>query len=226
MCGRYTIRHPQRLDPALFGVDVIPMDAPRYNIAPGQEVLVIRSVRGARAARLATWGLVPSWATDPAIGHKLANARGETLADKPSFRDAWRARRALLPADGYFEWQVIAGAKQKQPWLITLEDDEPFALGGLWESWRSPEGVTRLTTTVITTDANDATAHIHDRMPVIVPRASWGAWLRDEGDVPPAALITPYVATPMRTVRVSTWVNVTAHDDVKCVEPLAVDGDA
>ena len=114
MCGRYTIRHPQRLDPALFGVDVIPMDAPRYNIAPGQEVLVVRSVRGTRAARMATWGLIPGWARDPAIGYKLANARGETLAEKPSFRVAWHARRALLPADGYYEWQAIAGAKQKQ----------------------------------------------------------------------------------------------------------------
>ena len=224
MCGRYTIRHPQRLDPALFGVDVIPMDAPRYNIAPGQEVLVVRSVRGTRAARLATWGLIPGWAKDPAIGHKLANARGETLAEKPSFRDAWQSRRALLPADGYYEWQVIAGSKRRQPWLITLEGDEPFALGGLWESWRSPDGTTRVTTTVITTDANDATAYIHHRMPVIVPRSAWDSWLGDAaGSAPPTALIAPYDATPMRTVRVSRWVNASAHDDSACVAPLADD---
>ncbi len=221
MCGRYTIRHPQRLDPALFGVDVLPVSAPRYNIAPGQEVLVVRSVAGSHAAGLATWGLIPSWAKDPAIGTKLANARGETLAEKPSFRSAWKARRALLPADGYYEWQVIAGSKTKQPWLITMDDDEPFALGGLWESWRAPDGTTRVTTTVITTNANEATARIHHRMPVIVPRSVWGAWLGDDSvPAPPTGLIRPYDASRMRTVPVRTWVNVPSHDDPRCAEPL------
>ena len=222
MCGRYTIRHPQRLDPALFGVDALPLHAPRYNIAPGQEVLVVRVVAGSRAAGFARWGLIPSWAKDAAIGDKLANARGETLAEKPSFRSAWKARRALLPADGYYEWQVIAGSKKKQPRLITLEGDEPFALGGLWETWRTPEGTQLVTTTVITTDANAATSHIHHRMPVIVPQSAWGAWLEGEGaaHTPPSALVVPYAISAMRTVPVSTWVNVPSHDDPKCAEPL------
>lgn len=222
MCGRYTLRHPLRLDPALFGVASFPPMPPRYNIAPGQEVLVVRAVDGTRAAGAARWGLVPSWATDPAIGHKLANARGETVAEKPSFRSAWKMRRALLPADGYYEWQILPGVKAKQPWFITLAGDTPFAMGALWESWRAPDGTTVVTTTVITTEANAATSHIHHRMPVIVPQREWARWLGAEHGTAAlsAELLRPWEGDSMRTVRVSPWVNAPAHDDPRCVEPL------
>ena len=172
---------------------------------------------------MARWGLIPSWAKDPAIGNKLANARGETLAEKPSFRSAWATRRGLLPADGFYEWQKIAGAKAKQPWFITLVDDAPFAIGAIWETWRAPEGDPLLTCSVITVASNVLRAPIHARMPVIVPRASWARWLGD-GDsragVPPSPLVASYPADEMTAWRVSTLVNAPSRDEAQCVVPL------
>ncbi|MBI3792603.1 MAG: SOS response-associated peptidase [Gemmatimonadetes bacterium] len=222
MCGRYTIRHPQRLDPALFGAEGVGVPVARYNIAPGQAVPLVRSVGGSRALTMAQWGLIPSWAKDPAIGGKLANARGETLAEKPSFRSAWKARRGLMPADGFYEWQKVPGARSKQPWFIAMADDAPFALGALWETWREPDGAHRVTCCVITTEPNDVMRPIHERMPVIVPRDGWARWLGEAGGVsPPDDLLAPYDASPMRAWPVSTMVNAPTRDDPRMVEPLA-----
>lgn len=224
MCGRYTLRHPQRLDPAVFGVDAWPVLVPRHNIAPGTEVLLVRDVEGTRAATLAQWGLIPSWAKDPSIGDRLANARGETLAEKPSFRSAWKARRALMPADGFFEWQKVEGASTKQPWYLTMADGAPFALGALWESWRSSEGATVISCCVITTVPNALMQPIHERMPVIVPRQAWARWLGGgdaTGAPPPSELLAPYVADGMTAWKVSTLVNAPGREDARVVEPLA-----
>ena len=224
MCGRYTLRHPQRLDPAVFGVDSWPALVPRHNIAPGTAVLLVRSVDGTRAATMAQWGLIPSWAKDPSIGDRLANARGETLAEKPSFRASWKTRRALMPADGFFEWQKLAGAKPKQPWYITMADEAPFALGALWESWRSTEGATVLSCCVITTEPNALMQPIHERMPVIVPREGWARWLGGAGvqeRAPPRELLAPYPAEGMTAWKVSPLVNAPGREDARVVEPLA-----
>ena len=221
MCGRYTVRHPQRLDLSLLGIDDLPPMTPRFNIAPGQNVLVVREVAGERTAGWARWGLIPSWAKDPAIGDRLANARGETLAEKPSFRSAWKARRTLMPADGLYEWQKVPGTTRKQPWFISLVDDEPFALGALWESWRAPDGTNVTSCCVITTEPNHVMRPIHERMPVIVPAASWSAWL--DGDAtaaPPTELLRPFASGPMRAWPVSTMVNAPSRDDPRMVEPL------
>lgn len=224
MCGRYTIRFPDRFDTRLFGVIEWPALGPRFNIAPGHEVPLIRLGPAGREAVLARWGLVPSWAKDPAIGDRLANARGETLAEKPSFRSAWKSRRGLLPADGFYEWQKVAGATTKQPWLIGMANDAPFALGALWETWRAPTGDSLVSVTVITTGPNELMRTIHERMPLIVPRTSWTEWLGEgasTGTPAPAELVMPYSAGEMRATRVSTYLNAVGRDDERCAEPLA-----
>ena len=223
MCGRYTIRFPERFDAGLFGVADWPDLAPRFNIAPGTDVPLVRIGSAGREGTMARWGLVPSWAKDASIGDRLANARGETLAEKPSFRGAWKARRGLLPADGFYEWQKVAGVKGKQPWFIHLPGDEPFALGAIWETWRTPDGDSLLSCAAITTSPNDLMRPIHDRMPVLVPRASWSAWLGEgagTGALAPVDLVGPYPAGEMRARRVSTYVNAVSRDDARCVEPL------
>lgn len=225
MCGRYTIRFPARFDAALFGVREWPALSPRFNIAPGTAVPLIRLDAGRRELTSARWGLIPSWARDATIGSKLTNARAETLAEKPSFRTAWKLRRALLPADGFYEWQNVAGSPTKRPWFIAMADDAPFALGALWEDWRSPDGAALVSCTVITTESNALMRQIHHRMPVIVPRASWGEWLGDspgasQGAAPPTELLASYPEREMRAVRVSTYVNAVMRDDARCVLPV------
>ena len=229
MCGRYTIRFPARMDAELFGVREWPLLPARFNIGPSSMVPLVRQDDGERDVVMARWGLIPAWAKDPAIGNKLANARGETLLEKPSFRSAWKARRGLLPADGFYEWQKVPGTATKQPWLLTLAGDAPFALGALWETWRAPDGESLVTCAVITTASNELMAPIHERMPVIVPRAEWSEWLGERvgervgaaAGAPPAALVASYPANEMRAVRVSTYVNAVSRDDARCVEPLS-----
>ncbi|MBI2796244.1 MAG: SOS response-associated peptidase [Gemmatimonadetes bacterium] len=224
MCGRYTIRFPDRFDARLFGVGEWPDLGPRFNIAPGQDVPLVRVGPLGREVVMARWGLVPGWAKDAGIGEKLANARGETLAEKPSFRGPWKSHRGLLPADGFYEWQKSPGVTGKQPWFIRRADDAPFALGALWETWRTPDGDALVSCTVITTEPNELMRPIHDRMPVIVPREGWTRWLGDgaaRGTPPPADLVAPCPAGELRAHRVSTYVNATSRDDAPCVEPLA-----
>ena len=153
------------MDWARFGVPPLPALEPRWNIAPGTDVLAVRLAGDANATAWLRWGLVPSWARDPAIGHKLANARAETAHEKPSFRAAFTARRCLLPADGFYEWQAVTGQRKKQPWRIERADGGILALGGLWEFWRDAEGGTLESCTVLTVPVNQALAHIHDRLP-------------------------------------------------------------
>ncbi len=226
MCGRFTLTDPTQLDAEALGVALLPPLSARWNVAPPQPVLLVRRARdGGREALLARWGLIPSWAKDPAIGNKLANARAETLAEKPSFRTAWARRRGLVVADGFFEWQVVPGARSKQPWWITMRDRRPFTFGALWETWTAPDGETVVSCTLVTTAPNALMAPIHDRMPVIVAPQDRARWLGEGADAPPADLAMPYPADAMRAERVSTWVNTPAHDDADCVKPLAPDDD-
>jgi putative SOS response-associated peptidase YedK len=179
MCGRFALKNPPSELITRFGLDECADFGPRYNIPPGTDIPVIRqSPEGKRVLHLLRWGLVPHWSKDLAIGTKLNNARGESVAEKPSFRDAFKRRRCLIPASGFYEWKVEG--KIKQPYYIGLKSGEPMAMGGIWESWKAPDGTILRTACIITTQANDLMAGIHDRMPVILAPGAWGAWLGAE----------------------------------------------
>ncbi len=165
------------------------------------------------------WGLIPSWAKDSKIGSSLINARSETVAEKPSFRAAFKRRRCLVLADGFYEWQAING--KKQPMFIHMTEQRPFALAGLWESWHSPDGGVLDTCTILTTTPNELMAPIHNRMPVILEPEDYNTWL-NPGDQPNIAmhLLRPFSSEKMAAYPVSTWVNSPAHDDAQCIVPL------
>jgi putative SOS response-associated peptidase YedK len=200
MCGRYRqARGPREVAEFFEAVNPLPNRAPSWNIAPTQDALVVRRhpETGARHLDTLRWGLVPHWAKDPAIGARMINARAETLAERPAFRDAFaRGRRCLVPADGFYEWRKGDGPKApKQPYAVALRDGAPMALAGLWEGWRGPGGEVVRTFAIITTDANEKLRALHDRMPAILPRDTWAAWLGDE-PAEPAELLASL--TPIR----------------------------
>lgn len=222
MCGRFTLRTPQTQLLVEFGVDALPLLAPRFNIAPTQPILAIRwdPGGGQRTAALLRWGLVPSWADDPKIGNRMINARGETVAEKPAFRTAFKRRRCLIPADGYYEWK--ADGKRKQPYLIHLRDNGPFGMAGLWESWSPGDGSTLETCTIITTEGNELTRPIHDRMPVVIEPADYGLWLNPDTPSPALlALIHPRTPLDMDLYPVSTVVNSPMNERADCVERVS-----
>ena len=177
------------------------------------------------------WGLIPAWAKEPNIGYKLINARAETAHEKPSFRAAFRARRCLIPADGFYEWARAGKGKAKQPWLFGMKGGGGFAFAGLWESWRVREGLaltgslaeldpgdTLETCTILTTEANETVAPVHPRMPVILPPEALDPWLTGE-----AVPLAHYPAKAMTAHPVSTLVNKPANDDERCVEAVPKD---
>ena len=223
MCGRFTLTiNPDQLQQQ-FGLSEPPPSqlVPRYNIAPTQAVAVIAN-NSDRKLELFQWGLIPSWAKDPKIGSKMINARAETLAEKPSFRTALKRRRCLVVADGFYEWKKTGSGKT--PMYIQLKDLRPFGFAGLWEAWQSPEDGLIKTCTIITTTPNALLAGIHDRMPVILPREAYDAWLAPE-ELPAdetLPLLQPYDARQMRAVPVSTRVNSPAVDTAECILPVAV----
>lgn len=220
MCGRYELHtHPAALALA-FGLPIPATIKPRYNIAPMQDVPVIRaSSHGGRELAMVRWGLVPRWAKDPSIGSRMINARAETLAQKPSFRTALRKHRCLIPANGFYEWKVVAGGA-KQPLHIGMKDGAPFAFAGLTERWLAPDGEVLDTCTIITTEANALLSPMHDRMPAIVAPADYERWLDvtlpDVGDI-----LAPYPAQLMDYYPVSTRVNAVRHDDAGLIERIA-----
>ena len=218
MCGRFALKAPPAELVTHFGLDEGADFGPRYNIPPGTDIPVIRqSPEGKRVVHLLRWGLVPHWAKDRSIGAKLNNARGETVAEKPSFREAFKRRRCLVPADGYFEWK--AEGKIKQPYYISLESGAPMALGGLWESWQSPDGEIVRTVCIVTTDANELMAPIHDRMPVLIAPEHWRTWLAAPANEV-RQLLAPSSSTGMRAWPVSRRVSQTADDDPELIDPL------
>ena len=219
MCGRYTITVSGRLLAELFELDQEPSLAPRYNVAPTQQVPVVRlGADGRREWTEARWGLVPSWAKDLDISSRLINARGETLTEKPSFRTAVRRRRCVLPADGFYEWRKEGGGKQ--PYLIRFSDGRPFAFAGLWELWRRPTGDPLLSCTIITTSPNEVVAPLHDRMPVILPTEHHPEWLSPveiRGERL-RELLAPCPAVGMEAYPVSRRVNNPGADDPACAQ--------
>lgn len=224
MCGRYELHtHPAALALA-FGLKIPPAINARYNIAPTQDVPVIRvSQSGERELAQVRWGLVPRWAKDPSIGARMINARSETLAEKPSFRTALKKHRVLLPADGFYEWKKTATGKQ--PIHIGMKGGATFALAGLTERWLSPAGEVLDTCTIVTTQANAMLATMHDRMPVIIASAQYDRWL-DVAVTDIADLFAPYPADAMTWYPVSTRVNSVRNDDAALLDPVPDDASA
>jgi putative SOS response-associated peptidase YedK len=221
MCGRFTLTTNLGAIAKRFGVArFLEEVGPRYNIAPTQTVIVVND-DGARHLTQMRWGLIPSWAKDPAIGNRMINARAETVATKPAFRVALRKRRCLIPADGFYEWQPVG--RRKQPVYIALTSRESFGFAGLWEAWTAPDGQEIKSCTIITTEANELLKPIHDRMPVILTREAEGLWLDPKVQDPAILLplLTPYPAEEMEAYPVSTQVNSPANDGPECIEPMA-----
>ena len=235
MCGRYSITSPPEAIQRLFQVPELPNLPARYNVAPTQDVPVVRvggdqeGPDGGRHLVQLRWGLVPFWADDPMIGAKMINARAESAADKPAFRAAFRRRRCLVVADGFYEWKAppqdgsAAKGQRKQPYRIEFRDRRPFGFAGLWERWTDPQDQSVLETcTILTTEANDDLKEIHPRMPVMLSPDAFGSWLDPEADIETAkSLLAPYPNAELTAYPISTRVNAVKNDDPSILEPLA-----
>jgi putative SOS response-associated peptidase YedK len=224
MCGRYTLRGSRNdLTKLLPFVEFDEKLTPRYNIAPTQEVPVVPN-DGKNRLRLFRWGLIPWFARDPSIGNRLINARSETLAEKPSFRTAYRRRRCLILADGFYEWRKNPNGRTKTPMYVCLKSGEPFAFAGLWDAWRPSlaDGPPVHSCTIITTDPNTLLERIHNRMPVILKPDGYQAWIDpvEKETAELSHLLTPYPATEMTAHSVSTLVNSPKNDMAQCIEPV------
>lgn len=185
MCGRFNQTASAQKLKTSFAIKAFNCDeaaiTPRYNIAPSQDILVVRAdlPRHERSASLMHWGLIPHWASDRHIAFRTINARAETIADKPSYRDAFKNRRCLIPATGFYEWQQLG--RGKQPYHVRMRDAEPFAMAGVWEHWQDEQGGDEIEScSIVVTTANSLMATIHERMPVILPRGAWNTWLNPD----------------------------------------------
>lgn len=224
MCGRFALTSDPRQLARTFGAECPSGLLPRYNVAPSQNIPILRREGAHRRFVLARWGLVPSWAKDSRFGgYSTINARAETVASKPTFRAAFRQRRCLIPADGFYEWQVRPDAATKQPWFISLKEGGSLAFAGLWEHWISPEGEALESCCIIVTGANALMRSIHDRMPVILDPACWDTWIDPETHDANVlqALLQPYPADALTAWPVSMQVNNPRHDTPDCQERLA-----
>ena len=217
MCGRFRLTRAAKVA-ELFAIDPDDDWVPRYNIAPAQDILVIRQhpEEPRRFASNMRWGLIPLWAKDASIGYKMINARAETVASKPAFRETLKKRRCLIPGDGFYEW--VKNGKTKTPFCFTMADESIFAFAGIWEQWKNTEGKMVETCSIITTTPNSLVRDVHDRMPVILPDDAYDLWL-DPGftkmeELQP--LLKPYDADAMRCYRVSQRVNQVKNDDPEC----------
>lgn len=221
MCGRFVLISDVDTLQMAFNLSDVPETLPsRFNIAPSQPVAVITNDNPKRLTLL-RWGLIPSWAKDDTIGNNLINARSETASEKPAFRSAFKRRRCLILADGFYEWQKQD--RKKVPLFIYLKDRRPFALAGLWEVWHSPEGDEISTCTILTTEPNSFMQTIHNRMPVILPPEAYDTWLAP-GDQPASVLmplLKPYDPALMTAHPVSTFVNNPRNDTPECIEPAS-----
>jgi putative SOS response-associated peptidase YedK len=219
MCGRYRLSRRAEILASYFYAQYDGMDwEARYNIAPTQTVPVIRQDLNTpvRRASFMRWGLVPSWARAVSVGASMINARSETAREKPAFKELLQRRRCLIPADAFYEWKKVG--KSKQPFCFEMTKREPFAFAGLWDSWRTPEGTALETCTILTTTPNRLLAEVHDRMPVILPAASYDLWL-DPGFREVAAvseMLRPFDTDLMRRYPVSECVNSVANDGPEC----------
>lgn len=222
MCGRFALSVDAATLQETFPSFTFPTQwTPRFNIAPGQPILVLPN-DGTNRADFFLWGLIPSWAKDVTIGRRLINARAETLAVKPAFRAAYRYRRCLVFASGFFEWQQAGG--KKIPYFVRLKSGRPFAFAGLWEDWHSADGSSVLSAAIVTTEPNELLAPLHDRMPVILAPESLALWL-DPAPQPPArlqSLLRPYPPDEMEAYAVSPRVNRPENDTPQVLAPAGV----
>lgn len=224
MCGRFSQTASPEVIAQQFALDDPPLFKPRYNIAPSQSIAAIRIDPDATTRKfvMLRWGLIPSWAKDPKIGNQCINAKAETVAEKPSFRSAFKKRRCLVIADGFYEWQR-QGA-HKQPMWIGRRSKRPFAFAGLWEHRKPTEGEPLETCTIITTEPNELMQPIHNRMPVILAPASYDQWLDPifQQTETLKALLRPYPSEELTAFPVSTLANNPRHDAPQCLEPVSV----
>jgi putative SOS response-associated peptidase YedK len=222
MCGRFTLTvNPAELQDTFSNFIFPEKFAPRFNIAPSQPLLAIPN-DGANKADFFVWGLIPMWAKDPAMGNRLINARGETVAEKPSFRGSFKYKRCLILADGFYEWKANPGTKTKTPYFIHMKDRKPFVFAGLWDSWEGPDGSNIKTCTIITTEPNELMNPIHNRMPVILHTRDYAKWLDASPQTPDKLLhlIKPFPADNMAAYPVSTLVNKPSNDQPELVVPV------
>jgi len=218
MCGRFGLKASAAELQRAFDLEPLPEAiAPRYNIAPSQPVLAVRHDGARRHAELYRWGLIPSWAKDPSIGSRMINARAETIAGKPAFRSAFRSRRCLVPASGFYEWKREGTGKV--PHWIAAVDEGLLAIAGIWESWRAPEGELR-SLALVTTAPNPLMAPIHDRMPVLLFGTERERWLSSDDPVELQGLLRACPDARLRAHPVSTLVNSPANDSAECIEPV------
>ena len=222
MCGRYFLEASADKLMAVFGEMPMPALAPRYNIAPTQDVAAVRASGHQRHLALLRWGLVPHWAKDISIGYKTFNARSETVHEKPSFKAAFNLRRCLIPASGFYEWDKLGSSRQ--PYYVSRSDGRPLALAGLWEAWADRlSGELLESCTILTTSANQTLGRIHDRMPVILEQDDCGLWLDHtvQRTEELTGLFRPAADEILQMFPVSTYVNNAGHEGAVCVAPVA-----
>jgi putative SOS response-associated peptidase YedK len=226
MCGRYAITSAPEAIRALFGYLEQPNFPPRYNVAPTQPVPIVRLAEGKRSFALVRWGLLPSWVKDPRSFTLVINARGESVNEKPAFRNAMRRRRCLFPADGFYEWRQEGRAKR--PFFVRPRSGGPIAFAGLWETWMGPNGEEMETAAIVTTRANRTLSPIHERMPVVVPPEAFDFWLdcrKVDGETA-AALIAPAREDVLEAYEISPAVNHVTNDSPELIAPVIADAAA
>lgn len=223
MCGRFTLRDPAKAYAAFLRRQLASLPPPRFNIGPGQRLSVIKAGEGgAREAEELLWGFIPGWSKPEQKPAPIVNARAESVARKAAFRDAFRRRRCIVPADGFYEWRTVEG--RKRPHFFRLRHDRPFALAALWEEWRPPGEQPLRTFCLVTTDANSLLGEIHDRMPVILDEAGAARWLEISPGEPAedlSPLLRPFPSEEMEGAPVSPWMNKVDHEGPRCLEPPA-----
>jgi putative SOS response-associated peptidase YedK len=219
MCGRFVLAADPNTIQTAFHLSSVPGNmTARYNVAPTQPVAVITN-DDPTALVFHKWGLIPSWSKDKSIASKLINARADSVDEKPSFRTAFKRRRCLIPASGFYEWKTTEGDKNKTPMYIHLKESDVFAFAGLWEVWNSPEGEEVRTCTILTTDANPFMSKIHHRMPVILHAEDYETWLQADKPEVVKALLKAYDSDRMDAHAVSRKVNFVANDTPDLVQP-------
>ena len=223
MCGRFILTRPGEVIAEVFGLEAVPRIEPRYNIAPTQPIAIARAAaagRGRRELAHVHWGLIPPWARDPSIGSRTINARAETVATKPSFRAAFRRRRCLVPADGWYEWKREDDGS-RQPWLVRAADERLLAFAGLWERWSGPHGEEIESGTILTCPPLPAIRDLHDRMPLVLSPSAWPAWLDPAIDDPSrlADLLVPDPGLPVTRYPVSRRVNNPRNEGPENIRP-------
>lgn len=222
MCGRFDLHLPIEFLSDVFGISFSPDLQPHYNIAPSQQILVIRTTEdGSRHFAFLRWGLIPSWTKDPSIGSRMINARSETVDVKPAFRRALKHRRCIIPANGFYEWEEVGN--KKKPFYVKMKDNSPMIFAGLWDHWKAPEGNEIESCTILTTSSNDLIKPLHDRMPVILDMHDVNLWLDSQVTDPEKLkdLFVPCSPDKMEMFPVSDMVNSPKNDTNECIIPLS-----